>query len=48
MLSSQVGALEFGTAVAIKHTIPGDINYVSEAESFQLIESKGIGRGRGK
>ncbi len=40
-----VDALEFGTAAAaIKHTIPGDINYVSEAEVFQLIESKGSGR----
>ncbi len=42
---SPAAALEFGTAAAaIKHTIPGDINYVSEAEVFQLIESKGTGR----
>ncbi len=42
---SPADTLEFGTAAAaIKHTIPGDINYVSEAEVFQLIESKGSGR----
>ncbi len=42
---SPANALEFGTAAAaIKHTIPGDINYVSEAEVFQLIKSKGTGR----
>ena len=38
-------ALEFGlAAAAIKHTIPGDLNYVTEAEVLSMIESDGTGR----
>ena len=38
-------ALEFGlSAAAIKHTIPGDLNYVNEAEVLGMIESDGTGR----
>lgn len=37
--------LEFGiAAAAIKHTIPGDINYASEQEILQLMQNKGSGR----
>lgn len=38
-------ALEFGlAAAAIKHTIPGDLNYISESEVLAMIESDGAGR----
>lgn len=38
-------ALEFGlSAAAIKHTIPGDLNYINEAEVLGMIESDGTGR----
>ena len=38
-------ALEFGlAAAAIKHTIPGDLNYISESEVLALINSDGAGR----
>ena len=38
-------ALEFGlAAAAIKHTIPGDLNYVSESEVLAMINSDGAGR----
>lgn len=38
-------ALEFGlAAAAIKHTIPGDINYISEEEVTLLLERGGSGR----
>ncbi len=38
-------SLEFGiAAAAIKHTIPGDVNYISEAEVLQLMENRGTGR----
>lgn len=38
-------ALEFGlAAAAIKHTIPGDLNYISEAEVLSLMDSGGSGR----
>lgn len=38
-------ALEFAlAAAAIKHTIPGDINYISESEVVALMESDGSGR----
>lgn len=38
-------ALDFGLAVAaIKHTIPGDLNYISEAEVLALMDSNGSGR----
>lgn len=37
--------LEFGIATAaLKHTIPGDMNYISESEVFQLIQNQGTGR----
>lgn len=38
-------SLEFGlAAAAIKHTIPGDLNYVTESEVLSMIESDGAGR----
>nr|WP_294696388.1 sugar kinase [uncultured Blautia sp.] len=38
-------SLEFGlAAAAIKHTIPGDLNYVTESEVLFMIESDGAGR----
>lgn len=38
-------ALEFAlAAAAIKHTIPGDINYIREAEVLALMDSDGDGR----
>ncbi len=38
-------ALEFGlAAAAIKHTIPGDLNYITESEVLSMIESDGAGR----
>ncbi len=38
-------ALEFGlAAAAIKHTIPGDFNFISEAEVLNLMDSDGTGR----
>lgn len=38
-------ALEFGIAAsALKHTIPGDINYISEEEVFKLMANHGTGR----
>lgn len=38
-------SLEFAiAAAAIKHTIPGDINYTTEAEIFHLMNSDGSGR----
>lgn len=38
-------ALEFRlAAAAIKHTIPGDLNFVSEAEVLSLMDSDGAGR----
>lgn len=38
-------SLEFAiAAAAIKHTIPGDINYITEAEVLSLMESDGSGR----
>lgn len=38
-------ALEFGlAAAAIKHTIPGDLNYISESEVLALMNSDGAGR----
>ena len=38
-------ALEFGIAAsALKHTISGDINYISEQEVLQLIANHGSGR----
>lgn len=39
------GALEWGlAAAAIKHTVPGDLNYVSEEEIRTLAEGDGAGR----
>ena len=29
---------------AIKHTIPGDLNYITESEVLSMIESDGAGR----
>lgn len=47
-LLTQMGAekaLEFGlAAAAIKHTIPGDLNFISEAEVLSLMDSDGAGR----
>ena len=38
-------SLEFGlAAAAIKHTIPGDLNYVTESEVLSMVESDGAGR----
>ena len=38
-------SLEFGlAAAAIKHTIPGDLNYVTESEVLSIVESDGAGR----
>lgn len=38
-------ALEFAlAAAAIKHTIPGDLNYISEEEVLTLMNSDGSGR----
>ena len=38
-------SLEFGlAAAAIKHTIHGDLNYVTESEVLSMIESDGAGR----
>ena len=38
-------ALEFGlAAAAIKHTIPGDLNFISENEVLALMDSDGAGR----
>ena len=38
-------ALEFGlAAAAIKHTIPGDLNFISETEVLNLMNSDGAGR----
>ena len=38
-------ALNFGlAAAAIKHTIPGDLNYIGEAEVLALMDSNGSGR----
>ena len=38
-------ALEFGlAAAAVKHTIPGDLNYITESEVLSMIESDGAGR----
>ena len=38
-------SLEFGlAAAAIKHTIPGDLNYVTESEVLSIVESNGAGR----
>ena len=38
-------ALEFGlAAAAIKHTIPGDLNFISETEVLNLMDSDGAGR----
>lgn len=38
-------ALEFAVAAsAIKHTIPGDFNYMDEAEVFALMDGNGSGR----
>ena len=38
-------SLEFGlAAAAIKHTIPGDLNYVTESEVLSMIKSDGAGR----
>ena len=38
-------SLEFGlAAAAIKHTIPGDLNFISEAEVLSLMNSDGTGR----
>ena len=38
-------SLEFGLAsAAIKHTIPGDLNYINESEVLAMIESDGAGR----
>ena len=38
-------SLEFAiAAAAIKHTIPGDINYITEAEILSLMNSDGNGR----
>ena len=38
-------SLEFAiTAAAIKHTIPGDINYIKEDEVLALMDSDGSGR----
>ena len=31
-------------AAAIKHTIPGDLNYISEEEVLTLMNSDGSGR----
>ena len=45
---AQMGAeksLEFGlAAAAIKHTIPGDLNFISETEVLNLMDSDGAGR----
>lgn len=42
---SMAQALEFAlAAAAIKHTIPGDVNYITEAEVLSLMESGGSGR----
>ena len=38
-------ALEFGlAAAAIKHTIPGDLNFITESEVLSMIEGDGAGR----
>ena len=38
-------SLEFAiAAAAIKHTIPGDINYIKEDEVLALMDSDGSGR----
>lgn len=42
---SQGGALEFAVAAsALKHTIPGDMNLVNEAEVLSLLKNGGNGR----
>lgn len=42
---SQAQALEFAVAAsALKHTIPGDVNMVSEAEVLSLMKNGGNGR----
>lgn len=47
-ICAQMGAgkaLEFGlAAAAIKHTIPGDLNFITEDEVLSLMESEGSGR----
>lgn len=38
-------SLEFGlAAAAIKHTIPGDLNFISETEVLNLMDSDDAGR----
>ena len=37
-------SLEFAIAAAIKHTIPGDINYTTLEEVESLVKSDGAGR----
>lgn len=42
---SQADALEFAVAAsALKHTIPGDVNMVSESEVMSLVKNGGNGR----
>lgn len=47
-ICAQMGAqkaLEFGlAAAAIKHTIPGDLNFITEEEVLSLMGSEGSGR----